>query len=538
MSTTPRLRWKLGLAILTGCIAVHAGFWFALSADRTTQIMVAWGTVSFTAFMSVVWWTFLSGVTWRTRIKGLAAFAVCAGLFGMAVKVAGYQGDMMPRLRFRWSRSSEEVAENYWKSADVSNEQDTTDQPASESLGADLIAELRITKDDWPGFRGAKRDGIVRGVEIRRDWDAKPPKELWRHPVGLGWSSFSVVGEFVFTQEQRRDREALVCYDLESGEQVWTHYVKGRFSEEMGGAGPRATPTVYDSRVYALSATGILSCVVARTGRKLWSTDVLKDADATNPDWAMAGSPLVYDDFVVVSPGSHVDADDGTAVIAYHRKTGEKIWTTGNRAAGYSAPRIETIAGVRQVLLFDAEGLASYDPVDGHQIWEFPWTNSPKIIATQPIAIGEGRIFFGCGYGKGSVVIDVTDANDGADVMIVAPWPSTRLKLKFNDAVVKDGYVYGLDEGILTCLDLETAKPQWKRGRYGYGQLVLVDDVLLIQAEKGDVVLVEANPKQHNEIARFTALTDKTWNHPVVVRGKLLVRNAEEVSCFDVAASE
>lgn len=536
MSRTPRLRWKLGLAILLFCVVVHTGFWIAFSQDGTFQIMIAWGTVSFTAFMAVLWWTFLSGVKWSVRLSGIAALVATVVLFMVAVEVEGYQGDMVPRLRLRWSPSREEVFESYWKSVEGTKNKSAVVQTSEGSSNAETILELPITEDDWPGFRGPQRDGIVRGggVKIRRDWDANPPRELWRHPIGLGWSSFAVVGTFAFTQEQRRDREAVVCYDLETGDQIWAYSVNGRFTEAMGGDGPRATPTVYDSRAYALTATGILSCLEAGTGRKLWSADILADAEARNLDWAMSGSPLVYDDFVVVNPGGQMNG----SVAAYDRKTGEKIWAVGKRDASYCAPRIETIAGVRQVLVFDGEGLAAYDPVDGRQLWDHPWKNGPQVNAAQPIAIGSGRVFLGSGYGIGSVVIDVTDAIDGGAVKVVPPWPSTRLKMKFNDAVVKDGYVYGLDEGILTCLDLETAKPQWKRGRYGYGQIVLIDDVLLIQAEKGDVVLVEASPEQHNEITRFSALTDKTWNHPVAVRGKLLVRNAEEVACFDISASE
>lgn len=520
-----RFRWRLGLAILLlGTVAAVVA-WVAAADDRTRQMVFSGAAVSLTVLALLIWWFFLSGVRWWVRIVGALGAVLLVGAARLAVRVESYTGELLPIFSLRWRPTPEERARDYWQARPA----------AASSGGSELTTErdvpaLEMADTDWPGFCGVNRDGVVRGATIRSNWDAVPPRQIWRHPVGLGYSSFAVAGGLAFTQEQRFESEVVVCYDFQTGKEVWAHGDSARFSETMGGDGPRATPTVFDSHVYALGATGILNCLVARTGALVWSTNILEDAGTGNVEWGMSGSPLVDDDVVVVTPGGN-----GHAVVAYDRQRGTKLWHGGDRRTGYSSPQLTSIGGLRQILVFGGDGLAGHELGTGRELWAFDWPNNLQINVAQPVVIGEEAILIGAGYGKGSALLNVVIQGDHWAAETAPRWTSKQLKLKLNNAVARDGYVYGLDEGILTCLAVSDGKRQWKGGRYGYGQLLLVEDLLLMQAESGDVALVEATPERHRETARFQAIQGKTWNHPVLVRGRLLVRNAEEAACYDLS---
>jgi outer membrane protein assembly factor BamB len=242
----------------------------------------------------------------------------------------------------------------------------------------------------------------------------------------------------------------------------------------------------------------------------------------------------VVDDLVIVIAGGKVgESFSGKSVIAYDRHTGDIRWAKGEFPASYAGARVEAFLGTRQVLAFHGKGISSHALDTGEILWDEEWMNEPFVNAAQPIKVDDRSLFIGCGYGKGSARIELSLS--GGAWSDVKRWESNRLKLKFNDAVIRDGFVYGLDDGILACLDLATGKLKWKGGRYGYGQLLLHEDTLLAQTEEGDVTLVAADPSRFRELHRIPALTGTTWNHPVVAHGKLLVRNGTEVACFDVA---
>jgi outer membrane protein assembly factor BamB len=353
-------------------------------------------------------------------------------------------------------------------------------------------------------------------------------------PIGLGWSSFAVAGDRLFTQEQRGDEELVVCYDATNGNQLWTHADLARFSEALGGDGPRGTPTIDDGRLFALGATGVLNCLDAATGKSIWQRDVLVDAGngtrVANIEWGMAGSPPVWEGKVFAVPGG----GQGREVIAYDVATGEIAWAAGDGTASYASPRIETIGGTPMLLVLDADSLKGLDPATGEQLWSFgPWTNQPKVNASQPVVQGD-KIFLSSGYTIGSVLLQVS--LQGGDWTVKEVWRNNNeFKLKFNDAVYRDGYLYGLDEGILACYEFETGKRQWKKGRYGYGQVILLGDTLVILAEDGTLAAVAASPNEFDELARVPVLDGKSWNHPAFARGKLFVRNDREATCLDIS---
>ena len=383
-------------------------------------------------------------------------------------------------------------------------------------------APAALTGVDWPGFRGPHRDGSIPGVRIKIDWSASPPVELWRKPIGPGWSSFAVRGDLLYTQEQQGKDEVVACYNATTGKPVWEHRDAARFWESNGGAGPRATPTLSGSRVYTLGATGILNALNAGDGAVVWSRIVASDTGAKVPYWGLSSSPLVVDDLVIVYAGKLVACD----IVAGHPR-----WFGPAGGESYSSPQLLTIGGVAQVLMLSGAGATSVAPADGTLLWQHPWGFS----IVQPAQITDGDLLIsasGAAGGIGTRRIAVAHGPGGWKVE--ERWTSAGLKPYFNDFVVHKGHAFGFDGGILSCIDLQDGKRKWKGGRYGYGQLVLLpdQDLLLVLSEEGELVLVVANPDQFTELARFQAIEGKTWNHPVLVGNVLLVRNGQEMVAF------
>ena len=501
------------------------------------------------------------GARWASMIATLfLACGVCT-LF----RTGGISGDGQPDLAWRWSETPEErlLAQAPGEIAEPTPlpaarpeakspeerlparaqgeiaEQDAlpSDAPAAKASEDRDIAHAgdmptappsapaeTKTVADWPGFRGPGRDSVVPGMRIETDWSKSPPVELWRRPIGPGWSSFAVAGDLLYTQEQRGDDEVVACYNARTGEPVWMHGDAVRFYESNGGPGPRGTPTLHDGRVYTFGATGILNVLDAGDGAVVWSRNVASDADAEVPGWGFTSSPLVVDDVVIVAAAGKL--------VAYDRATGEPRWFGPKGGGSYSSPHLVTIDGVQQVLLQSAAGAASFAPADGTLLWEHPW---PGFRIVQPTVIADGELLLNTSDAMGGISTRRIAVAHGAGGWTVEErWTSTGLKPFFNDVVVHSGHAYGFDGAILSCIDLEDGKRKWKGGRYGHGQLVLLpdQDLLLVLSEEGELALVDAAPDQFREISRFKAIEGKTWNHPVLVGNVLFVRNGEEMAAF------
>lgn len=391
-----------------------------------------------------------------------------------------------------------------------------------------LVATVPVVGTYWREFRGPDRDGHYRG-RLLTDWPASGLKPLWKQPIGEGYASFAVDRQRAVTIEQRGEREIIAAYDVLTGRELWTNGWAAAFREWMGGDGPRATPTIAQGLVYALGAEGELRCLDLATGRVVWRTNILEDADASNVQWGMAASPLVVDDTVVVHPGG----PNGKSVMAYDRRTGAKVWASGSDQAGYAAPMLVTLAGVRQILVFSAARLMGITADRGALLWDYPWRTQADINASQPILLGPNRVFLSSGYGVGAAVIEI--AREEGTFRVREIWRNTRLKNRFNSSVLHEGFLYGFDESILACVDAATGDLKWKAGRYGYGQVLLADGHLIVLTEEGDLVLLRATPAAHQELARFSAIEGKTWNQPTVANGILLVRNLREMAAFDLS---
>jgi outer membrane protein assembly factor BamB len=509
----------VGFVILASVVA-------GLLADKTVNPFALFMTAFPFVFTAWALWILVSrNFTARVQRLGFcAAIAATTGFFAL-LRWEGLYGNQIPEFDWRWRPTAEELFLSTLDS-DHSARSASTAQPAV------APRELTLQPGDWPEFRGPNRDGVVYDFKLKADWNTNPPKVLWRRRVGPAWSSMIVVDGFVVTQEQRGEREAIVCYDAKSGNEVWAHSDPERFFEALAGAGPRATPMFADKRIYAMGAKGRLTCLAASDGKPIWFRDVVKQAGGTPPQWGYSTSPLVADGKVITFAGG----DDQQSLVALDAKTGEPAWTQSGGKYTYSSPQLLTIHGRRQILIHENSALRSFDAKDGAALWEHLSESEMAMPMLQPQLLADGKLLVAAEPGVALLQIQHNDGKWSASKQ----WASNRLKPSFNDFVVVGDHIYGLDDGILTCIGLADGQRVWKRGRYGHGQMLLLADqaTLLILSEHGEVVLVAANPNGHEEVGRFKAIDGKTWNHPLVAHSRLYVRNAEEMACFELTAAD
>ncbi len=386
------------------------------------------------------------------------------------------------------------------------------------------------TRNYWTNFRGPKRDGNYEATPVLTSWPSNGLTPLWKQPIGLGYASFSVADGRAYTIEQRRGQEVVAAYDVATGRELWTQQWSASYSPgDDTGDGPRATPTWDQGRLYALGGTGELRCLDANTGAVIWGKNILSDNQAPNLQWGVAGSPLIVDDKVIVLPGGA----NNKSVVAYNKLTGAPVWKSLSDQQAYSSPMLAELAGRRQILVVTASRVVGLVPETGALLWSYPWDTSMGINVAQPIVVDKNRFFMSSGYGKGAALVEVKGT--GQDFTATTVWENINMKNKFNSSVYYNGYVYGMDEGILTCLDVNTGERKWKGGRYGYGQLLVASGNLIVTSDTGDLALVKASPDAYTEVARFSALQGKTWNIPAIADGRLLVRNANEMAAYDIS---
>jgi outer membrane protein assembly factor BamB len=443
------------------------------------------------------------------RASLAAAILLACGAFTL-LRTGGIDGEGDSDLHWRWTRTPEERL---------------LDRAGDEPAGA-APDPVTAAAAEWPGFRGPGRDGVARSVRIATDWSRSPPAELWRGPVGPGWSSFAVRGDLFYTQEQRGKDELVACYRVATGEPVWRHRDAARFWESNAGAGPRATPALAGGRVYTLGATGVVNALDAADGAVVWSRDVASDAGKKVPGWGFAGSPLVVDGLVIVAAAGRL--------VAYDRSTGDVRWLGPAGGGGYSSPHLATLGGVRQVLLLNGAGVAGVAPATGVLLWQHAWEGDGIV---QPALTADGDLLLGSGSGFGGNAAGVrrlTVARGPGGWAAEERWTSAGLKPYFNDFVVHKGHAFGFDRGFLACIDLADGKRTWKGGRYGHGQVILLADqgLLVVLSEKGGLALAAASPEEFRELARHPAVDGKTWNHPALAGDVLLVRNDQEMAAF------
>lgn len=399
----------------------------------------------------------------------------------------------------------------------------------SQAPGATAAAHTSASGNYWTNYRGPNRDGRYDEMPVLTNWPAQGLQLIWKEPVGIGYASITIADGRAYTLEQRRRQEVAAAYDVNTGRELWTAKWNAEFKEETGD-GPRSTPTYDNGLLYVLGATGELRCLDAKSGAVKWGKNILSDNAAQNLPWAMAASPLIVDDKVIVLPGGV-----GKSVVAYNKATGAPVWKVQSDRQAYVSPMLVTLAGRKQILVVSSSRVFGLVPEDGSLLWSQPWDTDNGINVSQPIVVDQNRLFISSGYGKGAALMEVTGSGNSLQAKTV--WTNITMKNKFNSSVLHEGHVYGLDEGILSCVDVNTGERKWKGGRYGYGQVLLASGHLIVLSDKGELALVKATPGAYTEVAKFNALEGQTWNYPAIAGGKLFVRNAKEMAVFQIAAN-
>ncbi|MDB5357307.1 MAG: repeat-like protein [Phycisphaerales bacterium] len=465
------------------------------------------------------WFLATCGRGGRLRMGGLiGCFMAAWGVF-LPIRVNGLQGNMRADVHWRWTPTADEL----FLAGHSAQAAAATTQPAGKRL------ELR--PGDWPGFRGQGRDGVARGVSIALDWSQSPPTVLWRQRVGPAWSSMAVVDGFVFTQEQRGQREAVVCRDALTGREVWVHDEPARFDEATSGPGPRATPTFADGKIIAQGALGMLVCLDAASGRLIWSRDIRADSGAALPIWGFSNSPLVVGDRVIIFAGG----EGKKGLLAYSLDGGPPVWTADAGKVSYASPQQFDLGAERQVLIFTNEGLFAIDPASGSIRWQVPMQGAvgvPSVlqacrVGPDSLALGNGAAF---GVERVQVSSDARSATRG--------WATPRVKPAFSDMVYHSGCIYGFDGTVFCCVDASSGERHWRDGRYGAGQVLLLAEqgVMIVTSEDGQAILLRCNPQRSEELGRVPAVTGKTWNHAAVAQDRLYVRSDGEMVCLQLKA--
>jgi len=452
---------------------------------------------------------------WKAMLGSAVGLASLAWVLLPFGRLEGFAGDYTPELRWRW--------------APVTEVQRTV--TSANAGSAPTPVALTVGPTDWPRFRGPGLDSRVTWTTGTTDWTQSPPRELWRMKVGPAWSSFASVQGRLFTQEQQGDHEVVCCLDAVTGQPIWQSQIDTRFSDVVAGPGPRSTPTFDDGRLFTLGARAMLIAHDAATGEELWRHDLMQELDAQLPVWGFSGSPIVVGDAVMVYAGGKGEH----GLCAWHKQTGKPLWSRVQQGMNFSTAQPVTIDGVTQVLFAAPEGLESLDPATGKLLWNHKPTDWSTPGKCQPQQIAPNSVILPLGDGVGLVRLDVTLKED--QWQVTERWNSKSLKPSFNDFVFHQGFLYGFDQNILACISAEDGTKRWKNGRFGFGQMLLLeaDQRIIVVSEGGEIVLLETNPDRMVERGRITASPEKTWNHSIVAGNRLFFRNGAEAVAYELA---
>lgn len=511
MATTKKPHW-LAAAGIVALAALRLIWIWHYRDDMTQQKVIDTGlALGATAILLFCWAMFDSGFTRRMRLRlaggCVATLTLCVVLF----EPRGVSGDLVPLIGWRFTRDL------------------APDRTLLRSASDPHSVEREYAWRDSPQFLGPSRDATWRDIALERDLTAHPPRLVWKRVVGSAWSGFAIRGRDAITQEQDDAEECVTCYDVETGQPKWVHAEQARFDVPVGGVGPRATPTITADRVYAFGATGRLCCLDRDGGHEIWTRDVLADHGARLNEWGMSGSPLLFDGKVIVCAGG----PDGHSLVAYDADDGSPVWSAGDDRAGYASPELATLCGELQILALNGGSIAGHDAHTGVLRWSLPWPDRNPNVA-QPRVVAGDRVLVSSGYGVGCGLLQITRSAD--DIwQATSLWKTLSLKAKFANFVTNDGFAYGLDDGILVCVDLASGERRWKGGRYGHGQVLLIGDALLITGEFGELYLVAATPERHQEWSQAQLFDDKTWNPPAFAPPYLFVRTENEAACYELS---
>ena len=394
-----------------------------------------------------------------------------------------------------------------------------------------LLTWCQALGEDWPQFLGPSRNGVYSGAEVG-SWPKSGPTVVWKIDVGQGFSGPVVARGRVILFHRRENRAIVESLDAATGRGVWLAEYPTFYRDDFGfDEGPRATPAIAGERIYTFGAEGVLEALDFATGKRIWSVDTQQKFGAGKGFFGAACSPLVEDGRVLMNVGG----PNGAGVAAFDAATGKVLWTATSDEAGYSAPVLVTIGGLRHALFFTRNALVDIDAATGKVRFQFPWRSRShaSVNAAAPVVAGN-LVFLSASYGTGATVVQI----DGGGVKQL--WASDdALSNHYATSVYRDGYLYGYhgrqEYGqSLRCIELKTGKVQWSADGFGAGTVTLAGDRLLLLRENGELVLAAASPKEFRPLARAQLLPAVVRAYPALADGKLYVRNERTLACFSL----
>lgn len=380
---------------------------------------------------------------------------------------------------------------------------------------------------NWPQWRGPNRDGISKESGLLKQWPEDGPPLVWKvGGAGRGYSSFSIANGKLYTMGLRGDREFVVAFDAATGKEAWATPHGSAFRNDRGD-GPRGTPTIDGDRVYALGGNGDLSAFDARSGKLLWSKNVLQEFGGSNTRWGISESPLVLGDKIMVNAGG-----PGASIVALKKSDGSLVWKSQSDKAGYSSAIPVTVNGSTQVVFFTGERAVGLDAKSGRLLWDYDRPSNRTANVATPV-VRNNRVFISSDYGTGGGVVEIQPDNKVEEL-----WFTKDMRNHHSSSVLIGDYLYGFSSNILTAMRFDTGAIAWRDRSVGKGSLVYADGNLYCFSENGVVGLVEATPDGYKEKGRFRIPQDSlpTWTHPVVAGGRLYLRDQDTIYAFDVRA--
>lgn len=512
-------RFAIGLFLLAWIAYFAVAFFDHAVANITWTVFLILAVI-----FGYIWLWYEKSVPRFVRIGLVVLPAIGLAAFFSWFEFYGFSGELVPQFRLRRSK-------NFSSSVSA--------RPENPKKQTDVTMDFSFRQ-----FLGNSRTGLIQNIQLLENWDSQPPKILWKQPTGPGWSGFAIQEGLCVTMEEFEGQDSIVALDLADGSLRWRTPLGGKHFHPLGGGGPSATPTIEGDRVYTQSSTGIVGCCELLTGKLIWKVDLLKKAGIRQAEaeagvsWGRSGSPLIYEDFVVVpfggESGKRLDS-----LIALGRSTGEERWRGGTEQISYASPSLMTLQGVEQIVMVNESSVTGHEPATGAVLWSYDWpgqsNGGPNV--SQPVSINQSMVLLSSGYGKGALMLDFS--NSTRSTFVVTPkWKNTTLlKSKFTNAILFEGYLYALSDGILECVRAEDGKRMWKdgkNGRLGHGQILVVGKHLLISTEDGRCVLGRADPDAFHKVGEFPVLSGITWNTIAIVGNRILMRNGEQSACIEV----
>jgi outer membrane protein assembly factor BamB len=389
---------------------------------------------------------------------------------------------------------------------------------------------IQVRAQDWPQWRGPNRDGISQETGLLKQWPADGPPLIWKAKgAGSGYSSMAIANGRLYTMGLRGEREYVVAFDVATGKEVWATAHGGAFRNDRGD-GPRGTPTVDGDRVFALGGDGDLSAFDARTGKIVWTMNILQKFGGSNIQWGISESPLVIGEKLLVNPGG-----PEASIVALNKKDGSLIWKSQSDTAGYSSAMPLEVGGVRQVVFFTKRRAVGLDLKDGKLLWEWQKPANRVANVATPI-VKANRVFISSDYGTGGGVVEIKPNANGMTAQEI--YFTGEMRNHHATSILIGDYLYGFSSSILTAMRFDTGEIAWKDRSVGKGSMVYADGNLYLFSENGVVGLVEATPTGYREKGRFKIPQDNlpTWTHPVIAGARLYLRDQDTIYAYDVKA--